>query len=118
WPHLDFEVAEVCMTGQVLQWYPTGALVDQCLEVRGLGIFDGVQQRKSGQLDSGSVCQQLPSILFRRADADLAQLSGSLMQQRSNSLGHCFAPPSWESRSWVSASCNALITASRSPSRT
>ena len=75
-------------TGQVLQRHPTRALVDQRLEVRGLGIFDGIKQRKPSQLDACRVRQQLPSILLRRGDADLAQLTRSLVQQRSNSLAH------------------------------
>jgi hypothetical protein len=41
----------------------------------------------------------LPSLLLRRADTDLAQFTGSVLQQRPNSLAHCFEPPTWESRS-------------------
>jgi hypothetical protein len=113
--HLHLQVAKVSATSQVLQWHPMRTLVNQCLEAGGLGIIDGIEQRKPSQLDSCCVRQQLPSILLSRGDADLAQLARSLMQQRSNSHAHGFAPPTWESRSWVSASWSALITASRSP---
>jgi hypothetical protein len=63
----------------MLQWDPKRALVDQGLEVSGVGILDGIQQRKPSQLDSCCVRQQLPSFLLSRDDADLAQLARGLM---------------------------------------
>jgi hypothetical protein len=83
----------MCATSQVLQWYPARTLVDQHLEVRGLSILDSIEQREPSQLDSCGVRQQLTSLLLGRADADLAELAGSLVQQRSNGLAHCFGPP-------------------------
>ena len=80
------------------------ALADQCLEVRRLGILDDIDELEPGQLDSRCERQQLPSLLVRRRNADLAQLTCSLMEQRSDGLAHEFGPPAWESRSWVSAS--------------
>ena len=93
---------------------PDARVVDQCLEVGGLGIVDGIEQRKPRQLDSAAYASSCRASCSARR-RDLAQLARSLMQQWPNSHAHGFAPPTWESRSWVSASWSALITASRSP---
>jgi hypothetical protein len=80
------------------------ALPDQCLKICGLGVLDDIEEREPGQLDSCRIRQQLPSLLVRRRNADLAQLTCSFLEQRSNGLAHEFGPAAWESRSWVSAS--------------
>ena len=78
--YLKFQVAKVSPTGEVLQRHPMRAFVDQRLEVGGLSILDGVKQRKASQLDACRVSHQLPSLLIRRGDTHLAQLTCSLVQ--------------------------------------
>jgi hypothetical protein len=63
--YLKFQVSKVSPTHQVLQRHSVGALIDQLLEVGGLAILDGIEQRKPSQLDSCRVRQQLSSFLVR-----------------------------------------------------
>lgn len=94
------------------------SLVDQRLELAGLVILNGIEQRQPSQFDGGGVRQELPRFLLWRVDPHLPELARSLSQQRPDSLAHWLGTPTWESRSCVSASCSALITASRSPFKT
>ena len=76
-------------------------LLINALEVRGLGILDDINEREAGQFDSGCIRQQLPSLLVRRRNADLAQLTCSLLEQRSYGLAHEFGLTSLGSRVWA-----------------
>jgi len=52
----------------MLQRYAMRPLVDQGLEMAGLVIVNGIQQRDSSQLNPDGVRQELPSLLLRRVD--------------------------------------------------
>ena len=106
------------LTSQVLQRDAMRALVDQRVKVRRLGVLDGIEQRQPSRLDSYREGQELPSVLLWRLDADIAQPTGGLSQQRPDRFAHACVPPTCDNLCCVSASCSALITASRSPLRT
>ena len=115
--YLKFQVAKVSPTGQVLQRHPMRALVDQRLEVRGLGILDGIEQRKPSQLDSCCVRQQLPSscpATRRRPRAAGSQPDAAAVEQP---CSRAWATDLGEPQLGVGL-LSALITASRSPFRT
>ena len=78
-------------------------------------IVELVQQGQPSDLDPGHERQQESGVLSRRWDSGLAQPIRCLGQQQPDRLAHRTGSPTWERRSWVSASCKAVITACRSP---